>query len=63
MPVEELKQMLSAAGLELAVTNPEKLRAAQESASQMPAAVRVPRERKPLPPASTEPLVLVETRR
>lgn len=63
MPVEELKQMLSAAGLELAVTNPEKLRAAQESVSQTPAAVRVPRERKPLPPASTEPLVLVETRR
>jgi ribonuclease E len=62
MPVEELKQMLSAAGLELAVTNPEKLRAAQDSVSQTTAPARVPRERKPLPPASTEPLVLVETR-
>ncbi|MBR7791867.1 Rne/Rng family ribonuclease [Undibacterium sp. FT147W] len=63
MPVEELKQMLNAAGLELAVTNPEKLRAAQDSVSQTTAPARVPRERKPLPPASTEPLVLVETRR
>jgi len=63
MPLEQLHGMLSAAGLQLASTDPEKLRAAQESASKIAPAPRVPRERKPLPPVSTEPLVLVETRR
>ncbi|MFZ6688567.1 Rne/Rng family ribonuclease [Undibacterium sp. SXout11W] len=63
MPLEQLHGMLSAAGLHLASTDPEKLRAAQESASKIVPAPRTPRERKPLPPVSTEPLVLVETRR
>ncbi|MBC3861633.1 Rne/Rng family ribonuclease [Undibacterium jejuense] len=63
MPLEQMHDMLSAAGLQLASTDPEKLRAAQESASKNVPAPRVPRERKPLPPASDEPLVLVETRR
>ncbi|MFZ6861300.1 Rne/Rng family ribonuclease [Undibacterium sp. Ji67W] len=63
MPLEQLHGMLSAAGLQLASTDPEKLRVAQESASKIVPAPRVPRERKPLPPVSTEPLVLVETRR
>ena len=62
MPLEQLSDMLSAAGLELASTNPEKHRAAQESASKIAPAPRVPRERKPLPQVSDEPLVLVETR-
>ena len=63
MPLDQLNEMLSAAGLQLASTDPEKLRIAQESASKVTPAQRVPRERKPLPPVSTEPLVLVETRR
>jgi ribonuclease E len=45
------------------VTDPDKLRLAQEAAAQHVPAPRVPRERKPLPPLSNEPLVQVETRR
>jgi len=60
---ESLEQMLSQAGLTLATTDPVKLRAAQEAAAAFVPAPRVPRERKPLPPQSTEPLVQVETRR
>jgi ribonuclease E len=62
VPMENLNDMLHAAGLTLAVTDPEKLRAAQQAASQIVPAPRVPRERKPLPPLPTEPLVQVETR-
>ncbi|MDR9847195.1 Rne/Rng family ribonuclease [Herbaspirillum huttiense] len=60
---ESLEQMLSQAGLTLATTDPVKLRAAQEAAAAFVPAPHVPRERKPLPPQSTEPLVQVETRR
>ncbi|HWT72955.1 MAG TPA: ribonuclease E/G, partial [Oxalicibacterium sp.] len=60
--VEDLADVLRAAGLELASTDPQKLRAAQEEAAKIVAAPRVPRERKPVPPQSTEPLVQVETR-
>ncbi|MBC3870076.1 Rne/Rng family ribonuclease [Undibacterium oligocarboniphilum] len=63
MPVDDLRQMLQAAGLELASTDPVKLRAAQENTGKIVPVQRIPRERKPLPPASSEPLVLVETRR
>ena len=63
MPLDELRAMLERAGLSLAVTDPDKLRAAQEAASRMAPAPRVPRERKPLPPLSSEPLFQVETRR
>ncbi|MFL9877609.1 Rne/Rng family ribonuclease [Herbaspirillum rhizosphaerae] len=59
----DLHDMLSSAGLTLASTDPEKLRAAQAAAAQIAPPVHVPRERKPLPPQSTEPLVQVETRR
>jgi ribonuclease E len=55
--------VLQAAGLVLASTNPEKLRAAQEEAAKYVAPPRVPRERKPLPPQSTEPLIQMETKR
>ena len=54
-------EMLAAAGLSLAVTDPEKLRAAQEAAARIAPPPRVPRVRKPLPPVSNEPLVQVET--
>jgi ribonuclease E len=63
MPFDNLRDVLAAAGLTLAVTDPEKLRVAQEAAARMVVPARVPRERKPLPPMSTEPLVQVETRR
>ncbi|HJV72911.1 MAG TPA: Rne/Rng family ribonuclease [Noviherbaspirillum sp.] len=63
LQLDHLREVLAAAGLTLAVTDPEKLRAAQEAAAQIVPPARVPRERKPLPPVSTEPLIQVETRR
>jgi ribonuclease E len=63
LQLEALSEVLSAAGLTLATTNPEKLRAAQEAAAKIAAPARVPRERKPLPPLPTEPLIQVDTRR
>ncbi|MRW92129.1 Rne/Rng family ribonuclease [Duganella sp. FT80W] len=59
----DLQAVLGSAGLTLAATDPAKLRAAQEAAAQVVAPVRVPRERKPLPPVNEEPLVQVDTRR
>jgi ribonuclease E len=63
LQLEALSEVLSAAGLTLATTNPEKLRAAQEAAAKIAVPVRAPRERKPLPPLPTEPLIQVDTRR
>jgi ribonuclease E len=63
MPVQEINTMLNAAGLTLASTDPDKLRAAQEAAARIQPAPHVPRERKPLPPVSSEPLIQVETQR
>ena len=63
MPVEGLNVMLNQAGLALAGTDPEKLRAAQAAAALVIAPVRVPRERKPVIPVSSEPLVLMETKK
>jgi ribonuclease E len=62
-PQTDLNAILEAAGLTLASTDPAKLRAAQEAAAQVAPPVRVPRERKPLPPQPNEPLVQVSTRR
>ncbi len=55
--------MLAAAGLQMASTDPAKLRAVQEAAAQVAPPVREPRERKPAAPVSSEPLVQVETQR
>ena len=63
MQLDELKGVLAAAGLTLAATDPEKLRAAQEAAAQSAPAPRQPRERKPLPPPPAEPLIQIETQR
>ena len=57
-----LEEALASAGLTLATTDPEKLRKVQEAAASVVPVPRVPRERKPLPPISNEPLVQVETR-
>ena len=56
--------MLAAAGLSMAVTDPAKVRAAQEAAAAAVTAqpIRVPRERKPQAPVASEPLVQVETK-
>ncbi|SFA91092.1 ribonuclease E [Collimonas sp. OK607] len=61
--VEDLQSVLAAAGLTLAATDPSKLRAAQEATASIAPAPRVPRERKPLPTQTSEPLVQVETQR
>ena len=45
----DLSEALGAAGLTLAATDPEKLRAAQEAAAQAAAPIRVGRARKPAP--------------
>jgi ribonuclease E len=60
----DVDAMLAAAGLQMAVTDPAKARAAQEAAAAAASAqpIRVPRERKPLPPVASEPLVQVETK-
>ena len=60
-PVADLKEILGSAGLTLAATDPEKLRAAQEAAAKAAPPVRVPRERKPLPPQVDEPLIQIDT--
>ena len=61
--VEDLSEVLAKAGLVLASTDPSKLKAAQEATTQITPAPRVVRERKPAAPVSSEPLVLVETKR
>jgi ribonuclease E len=60
----DVDAMLAAAGLSMAVTDPAKARAAQEAAAAAATTqpIRVPRERKPLPPVASEPLVQVETK-
>ncbi|QOL51696.1 Rne/Rng family ribonuclease [Massilia litorea] len=58
----DLSEVLGAAGLTLAATDPEKLRAAQEAAAQAAAPVRVGRARKPAPKLADEPLIQVDTR-
>jgi ribonuclease E len=60
----DVDAMLSAAGLSMAVTDPAKVRAAQEAAAAAASAqpIRVPRERKVQPPVASEPLVQVETK-
>ena len=59
----DIDSLLSAAGLTMAVTNPEKLRAVQATSEQAAPVARAPRERKPSQPMSDEPLVQVETQR
>lgn len=55
-----IQNKLTAAGLVLTHTDPEKLRIAQEAAAKIVVAPRIPRERKPVPPQSIEPLIQVE---
>jgi ribonuclease E len=59
----DLNGMLQQAGLELASTDPEKLKAAQAASAQIAPAARAPRERKPVAVVANEPLVMIETKR
>ncbi|MCS0591761.1 Rne/Rng family ribonuclease [Massilia norwichensis] len=61
-PAADLGEVLAQAGLQLASTDPEKLRAAQEAAAQSQQPVRLGRTRKVAPPPVQEPLVQVDTR-
>ena len=61
-PTVDINAMLRAAGLQMTETDPERLRVVQAEQSVTTPAPRAPRERKPLPPMSTEPLQQVETR-
>jgi ribonuclease E len=58
---EALQPVLESAGLVWVNTDTAKLRAAQEAAAQAAKPVRVPRERKPLPPVDSAPMQQVET--
>ncbi len=60
---EALAPMLESAGLVWVNTDTAKLRAAQDAAAQVVKPARVPRERKPLPPADAAPMQQVETTR
>lgn len=60
--IEKLDTMLASAGLVWVRTDADKHRAAQAAAASIVPAPHVPRERKPLPPLSAEPMVQVETR-
>ncbi len=57
-----MSAVLADAGLQLASTDPEKLRAAQEAAAQASTAPRLGRARKPVQAPVDEPLVQVESR-
>lgn len=59
----DIDALLREAGLTMAVTDAKKLRAVQSESSNVTQKMHVPRERKPLPPMSNEPLVQVETQR
>jgi ribonuclease E len=59
---ESMKDLLASAGLTLAATDPEKLRAAQEATQAAEAAIRLGRARKPQQSLPSEPLIQVDTR-
>jgi ribonuclease E len=62
--VEHLSDTLAHAGLVLVQTDAEKLEFARQRGAAADAPLtRVPRVRKPAPPASSEPLVQIETRK
>ncbi len=61
MSAESLQPMLESAGLIWVNTDADKLREADAAAAREPAPVRVPRERKALPPVDPTPMQQVET--
>ncbi|OIQ67261.1 hypothetical protein GALL_511630 [mine drainage metagenome] len=63
LPIDALQATVSAAGLQWVQSDPEAIRRAQETLAAMPASIRVPRERNPVPRPDDGPLILVETAR
>ncbi|MBY0572623.1 MAG: ribonuclease E/G, partial [Undibacterium sp.] len=62
VPAPDLGEVLASAGLILASTDPNKLKAAQAAVSQANPAPRLGRERKQVAVIATEPLKMVETK-
>jgi ribonuclease E len=60
--VADLNELLESAGLTLASTDPEKMRAAQEEAAKAAPPAPVRRTRRVAPPPVDEPLIQVDTR-
>ncbi len=58
----DIEAMLRAAGLQMTETDPDRLRVVQAEQTTAAPAPRAPRERKPAPVVSSEPLQQVETR-
>ncbi|MDE2431894.1 MAG: Rne/Rng family ribonuclease [Burkholderiales bacterium] len=63
LPIDDLKQIATVAGLEWVNSDAEKIRQAQEAIENEPKPVHVPRERKPVSVMDEGPLILVETRK
>ena len=63
LPMASLQSVAEAAGLQWVNSDVDKIRSVQAAMAAEPAAVRVPRERKPAAPVDDGPLVLVETRK
>lgn len=63
VPTVDLNSVLAQAGLVLAATDPEKLKAAQQASNQVAAVPRLGRQRKPAAVVADEPLVFVETKK
>ncbi|HET8695011.1 MAG TPA: hypothetical protein VFM33_10125, partial [Aquabacterium sp.] len=63
LPIDDLKQIATVAGLEWVNSDAEKIRQAQEAIANEPKPVHVPRERKPVSVMDEGPLILVETRK
>ncbi len=63
LPLQELAQLASSAGLQWVNSDAEKVATVQAAIAAEPAPLHVPRERPPLVEAEDGPLVLVETRK
>jgi len=63
LPLASLQSVAKSAGLQWVNSDADKIRAVQATMAAEPAAVRVPRERKPAVTVDDGPLVLVETRK
>jgi ribonuclease E len=63
LPLDDLRSVATAAGLEWVNSDADKVRVAQEAIANAPSPNRVPREPKPVAALDDGPLVLVETRK
>ncbi|MDM7457688.1 MAG: Rne/Rng family ribonuclease [Tepidimonas sp.] len=63
LPLEELAVLARQAGLEWVQSDADKVAAVQSAIAAEPPPVRAPREPRPAPAVSDEPLVLIETKR